>query len=172
MEQIPQPIVKAEPEPEFAAFIAIDWADQKHYWSLQVAGQKGLQRGTLDHTPEAVEVWIMELHVRFGGRPLAVALEQRRGALAVMLSKYAHVHLYPVHPMTLAKFREAWYPSRSKSDPSDADLLLEILTTHRSRLRRLDPDTVEMRLRRPPACADSRPDFASARPSVTASRIC
>jgi hypothetical protein len=54
--------------------------------------------------------------------------------------------LYPVHPTTLAKFREAWYPSRSKSDPSDADLLLEILTTHRSRLRRLDPDTVEMRL--------------------------
>jgi hypothetical protein len=144
MEQIPQPIVKAEPE--FAALVAIDWADQKHYWSLQVVGQEGLQRGTLDHTPEAVEVWIMELHMRFGGRPLAVALEQRRGALAVMLSKYAHLHLYPVHPMTLAKFRQAWYPSRSKSDPSDADLLLEILTTHRSRLRRLDPDTVEMRL--------------------------
>src|SRR6516165_9765040 len=36
----------------------------------QVAGQEGLQRGTLDHTPEAVEVWIMELQVRFGGRPL------------------------------------------------------------------------------------------------------
>ena len=134
MEQIPQPIVKAEPEPEFAAFIAIDWADQKHYWSLQVAGQKGLQRGTLDHTPEAVEVWIMELQVRFRGRPLAVALEQRRGALAVMRGKYAHVHWYPVHPMTLAKFREAWYPSRSKSDPIDANLLLEILTAHRSRL--------------------------------------
>jgi len=146
MEQTPQPIVKAEPEPEFAAFVAIDWADQKHYWSLQVVGQKGLQRGTLDNTPEAVEVWTMELHARFGGRPLAVALEQRRGALAVMLSKYAHLHLYPVHPTTLAKFREAWYPSRSKSDPSDADLLLEILTAHRSRLRRLDPDTVEMRL--------------------------
>jgi hypothetical protein len=63
----------------------------------------------------------MELHLRFGGRPLAVALEQRRGALAVMLGKYAHLHLYPVHPMTLAKFRQAWYPSRSKSDPSDAD---------------------------------------------------
>ena len=106
MEQIPQqPIVKAELEPEFAAFVAIDWADQKHYWSLQVVGQEGIQRGILDHTPEAVEVWIMELHLRFGGRPLAVALEQRRGVLAVMLSKYAHVHLYPVHPTTLAKFR-------------------------------------------------------------------
>ena len=85
MEQILQPIGKAEPE--FAALVAIDWADQKHYWSLQVVGQEGLQRGTLDNTPEAVEVWIMELHMRFGGRPLAVALEQRRGAWAVMLSK-------------------------------------------------------------------------------------
>src|SRR5215472_13280648 len=146
MKEIPKPIGKAEAEPEFAAFIAIDWADQKHYWSLQVVGQKGLQRGTLDNTPEAVEAWIAELRMRLGERPLAMALEQRRGALVVMLSKYAHVHLYPVHPTTLAKFREAWYPSRSKSDPSDADLLLEILTANRSRLRRLDPDTVEMRL--------------------------
>src|SRR5215468_11398881 len=109
MEHILQPIGKAEPE--FAALVAIDWADKKHYWSLKVVGQEGLQRGTLDNTPEAVEVWIMELHMRFGGQPLAVALEQRRGALAVMLSKYAHVHLYPVHPMTLARFRQAWYLS-------------------------------------------------------------
>ena len=64
MEHILQPIGKVEPE--FAALVAIDWADQKHYWSLQVVGQKGLPRGTLDHTPEAVEVWIMELPVRFG----------------------------------------------------------------------------------------------------------
>src|SRR5262249_10043516 len=67
MEHILQPIGKAEPE--FAALVAIDWADQKHYWSLKVVGQEGLQRGTLDHTPEAVEVWMMELHLRFGGRP-------------------------------------------------------------------------------------------------------
>ena len=51
-----------------------------------------------------------------------------------------------MHPATLAKFREAWYTSRSKSDPRDADLLLEIVIGHRHRLRRLDPDTEEMRL--------------------------
>ena len=54
MEQILQPIGNAEPE--FAALVAIDWADQKHYWSLKVAGQPALQRGHLDNTPEAVEV--------------------------------------------------------------------------------------------------------------------
>jgi hypothetical protein len=31
------------------------------------------------------------------------------------------LHLYPVHPLTLAQYREAWYPSRSKDDPQDAD---------------------------------------------------
>jgi transposase len=63
-----------------------------------------------------------------------------------MLSKYGQLHLYPVHPLTLAKYREAWYPSRSKDDPQDADLLREILCQHRDRLRRLDPDTTTMRL--------------------------
>jgi len=38
------------------------------------------QRGELDHTPEAVQVWAAELEQRFGGRPIAVALEQARGA--------------------------------------------------------------------------------------------
>src|SRR5215469_8016989 len=109
MEQILQPSGKAEPE--FAALVAIDWADQKHYWSLKMVGQEGIQRGTLDHTPEAVEVWIMELHLRFGGRPLAVALEQRRGALAVMLSKYAHVHFYLMHPMPPRTTLLAYTPS-------------------------------------------------------------
>jgi hypothetical protein len=52
-----------------------------------VGQQEGLQRGTLDHTPEAVEVWIMELQLRYGGRPLAVALEQRRGAFAAKRSQ-------------------------------------------------------------------------------------
>jgi len=66
-----------------------------------------------------------------------------------MLGKYSQLHLYPSHPLTLAKYRETWYPSRSKDDIDDikdANLLLEILTRHRGRLRRLDPDTAEIRL--------------------------
>ena len=27
-----------EQEPEFVAFVGIDWADQKHVWCLQAAG--------------------------------------------------------------------------------------------------------------------------------------
>jgi transposase len=132
-------------EPEFAAWVGIDWADKKHYWSLRTAEANCLERGTLDNTPEAVEIWMMELQRRFHGRAVAIALEQRKGALVVMLGKYEHAYLYPVNPVTLARFREAWYPSGTKNDARDADLLLEVLTKHREHLRRLDPDIPEMR---------------------------
>jgi hypothetical protein len=108
-------------------FRRIDWADKKHYWSLSVGGLGRPERGTLDNTPEAVEVWMMELRRRFEGQPIAPALEQRRGALVVMLGKYDHACLYPVHPRTLARFREAWYPSGAKDDTKDAELLREIV---------------------------------------------
>jgi transposase len=133
-------------EPEFAAFVAIDWADKLHYFSLRITETGETERGSLESSPEAVELWACRLERRFGGKPVAVALEQRRGALVAMLGKYSHLLVYPVHPLTLSKYREAWYPSRSKDDVKDADLLLEILLRHRERLRRIDPDTPAMRL--------------------------
>ena len=48
-------------ETEFAAWVGIDWADQKHAWALQIPGQLEVERGDLDHTPEAVEVWAADL---------------------------------------------------------------------------------------------------------------
>src|SRR5437773_9500847 len=113
----PQSIATEENrEPDFAAFLAIDWADKQHYWSLQLAGSDKVERGSVENSPEAVECWITQLSRRLAGQPIALALEQRKGALQVMLGKYGQLHLYPVHPLTLAKYRETWYPSRSKDD--------------------------------------------------------
>jgi hypothetical protein len=83
-------------ENEFAAYVAIDWADQKHCWALEVPGSSGRQSGTLDHTPEAVDIWATELRLRFSGRLVAVALEQSRGPLVFMLTKYEHLVVFPV----------------------------------------------------------------------------
>ncbi len=41
-------------EAAFAAFIGIDWADQRHAWAMQIPDGTLLQ-GELTHTPEAVE---------------------------------------------------------------------------------------------------------------------
>jgi transposase len=132
-------------EPDFAAFIAIDWADREHAWALQVPGGARRETGKLTHTPEAIDAWAMQWATRFSGRPVAVALEQSRGALIHALQKYPHLVLYPIHTSTSYDYRKAMRPSGSKSDPGDADLLLDLLTLHRDRFRVLRPDTEQTR---------------------------
>jgi transposase len=127
-------------EPQFAALVGIDWADRKHAWSLQTVGSDQVERGEMQHSPETVESWVSALSARFSGRPIAVAVEQSRGALVFMLAKYASLHVYPIHSRAAAQFRAALYPSGCKDDPVDADLLLELLAHHRNHLRPLRPD--------------------------------
>ena len=77
---------------------------------------------------------------------IAVALEQSRGALVFMLAKYAHLHLYPIHPRAAAQFRAALYPSGAKDDPVDGDMLLELVAASSSPSTPPEPDTEQTRL--------------------------
>ena len=106
-----------QPEPEFAALVAIDWADQKHLWALEAAGGVEREQGELEHRPETIEVWAMGLAQRFRGGNIAVCLEQSRGALLAVLSKYEHLVIYPVHPSMVARPRKAYYPYRRQGRP-------------------------------------------------------
>lgn len=124
-----------------AACMGLDWAKDKHAITQKDLESGQQERCQLSNTPEAVEQWATALAVRFGGRPVAVALEQSRGAVICMLSKYAHLILFPVHPKTLADYRKALHPSGAKDDPSDADMLQEFLELHGDRLRMWQPDT-------------------------------
>ncbi len=142
---MPEPILSPQPEPEFAALVAIDWADQKHVWCLPATGTSQREHGQMPHTPEAVQNWVAKLSQRFGSRPIALAVEQTRGALLFMLTKYESLHLYPIHPRTLAPYRAALFPSGTKDDPLDAGLLLDLLVHHRNHLRRLEPDSESTR---------------------------
>src|SRR6266849_8487330 len=138
--------VDSTDEPRFAAYVAIDWGDSKHVWSLQPADSDRRERGEIEHSPEAVAAWAAMLSARFGGQPVALAVEQSRGPLVFMLGKYEQLHIYPIHPRAASQFRAALFPSGAKDDPSDAELLLDLLVHHRARLRRLKPDTEQTRL--------------------------
>lgn len=128
----------------FAAYIGLDWADKKHYFTMQTADGKR-SRDELKHTPEAIDAWAAELARRFDGRPVAIALEQARGALIAVLCKYAHLHLFIVDPSRLNYYRKSVSPSGAKSDPVDGDLILDFQLKHPELLRCLEPDTVETR---------------------------
>lgn len=127
-------------EPSFAAFVAIDWGDEKHAVALRVAGQTQTEHTILEQKPEALAEWIAGLRKRFGGGTVAVILEQKRGALLYALQPHEHLVLYPINPQMSAKFRQAFYPSGAKDDPSDAALQLDILLQHRDRLTPWRPD--------------------------------
>src|SRR6266550_4380508 len=131
--------------PDYAAFVGLDWGDEKHALSLCAAESSVVERLSLQQTPEALAGWANTLRTRFPNRKIAVALEQTRGALLAGLIQYEHIVPFPVNPKSLARFREAFYPSRSKDDLLDADLLLELLSKHRDHLRPWQPDTVETR---------------------------
>ena len=62
---------------EFAAFVGIDWAEQRHVLALQDVQSGRIAIDEVEHTPEAVDAWAMELSQRYQERPIAVALVAR-----------------------------------------------------------------------------------------------
>ncbi len=130
---------------EFAACIGLDWADAKHDICLQGAGCDTREFQDLEHRPEVIDAWATALLQRFEGGPIAIALALNKGPIVEALRKYEGVVLFHINPMMLAKYREAFTPSRAKDDPTDAELQLELLLLHRDKLTPLAPQSPEMR---------------------------
>jgi transposase len=129
----------------FAAFVGIDWADAKHAVCLQTADSTKRECFQLEHTPEAIDAWVTTLRTRFNGQPVAICLERNKGPLVSALRKYDFLVLFPINPLMLARYREAFTPSRAKDDPTDAALQLALRLTHRDTLQPLRPQSPTMR---------------------------
>lgn len=125
---------------EFAAYIGIDWADQKHDISLSASIDGKADYTRISSTPEALSEWLSQLRQRFPEGRIAVCLEQSRGSLVYHLMTYDFIVLFPVNPMTLAQYRKAFHTSGAKDDRPDADLLRELICVHRKHLRPWYPD--------------------------------
>jgi transposase len=132
-------------ESAYAAFIGIDWADRKHDICLQVAGGEKRERLVLEHRPGVIQAWAEQLRERFAGAPVAVSVELSRGPIVSALLEHDFFVLFPVQPTTVANYRKAFSPSGAKDDPTDAEVILELLVRHRDKLKRLEPEGGEMR---------------------------
>ena len=129
-------------EPPIAAFVGIDWADQKHDIVIQAATASAeLEYSRIGSEPDALAEWVIKVRERFasGGRIL-VCLEQSRGALIHFLMGYECFELYPINPKQLASYRQTFRPSGAKDDPLDAELLCQLVSLHHQRLRPWHPD--------------------------------
>ena len=125
---------------QFKAFVGIDWADTKHDICLQQAGDDRREFDCIPHQVTRIDEWAKALHQRFGG-PIAIALELARGPIVSVLQRHAFFTLFPINPAMLAKYREAFKPSRAKDDPTDAELARDLLLRHPERFSPLRPQS-------------------------------
>src|SRR2546428_12116978 len=130
---------------EYAALVAVDWADQQHAVCLLDPSTGAREQAIVNHSPAALQEWAIGLLHRCAGQPIAVCLEQSRGPLIYALLQYDFFVLYPINPATVAKYRQAFSTAHGKDDPSDADYLLDLLEHHRNRLRPWHPDDQKTR---------------------------
>jgi transposase len=128
----------------FTAFVGIDWADRKHDVCIQSADNQKREFSVIPHKVEAINEWAQSLIQRFGS-PIAVAVELSKGPIVYALQKFDGFVIYPINPSTLAKYREAFTPSRAKDDPTDAEFAVDLLLRHPDRFKPLQPQSLEMR---------------------------
>jgi transposase len=133
---------------DYAALIGIDWADQKHALAtlaLPAHNQAQPELSILEHKTDVLIQWISSVQERFAGGRIAIAIEQRKGALIHFLSAFDFIDLYPIEPLSLKSYRQALYPSGAQSDPVDAALLVQFLLKHHSALRCHRPQSAQVR---------------------------
>ena len=129
----PEPV----PAPAPGAWIGLDWGHKTHAFALQ--GPAGPpEEGTLTQSAETLHAWLRGLEQRFGGQPVAVAVEAKRGAVVDALLQYPWLILYPINPVTSARYRQAFTPSGASDDLPDARVLLELVRDHAAKLRALE----------------------------------
>lgn len=147
----------------FTAWIGLDWGHTTHAFVWQDCSGH-TEEGTLNHSAENLHAWLQQLAQRYGGRPVALAIEASRGPVIATLLQYPWLTIYPINPVTSAHYRRAFVPSGAKDDTPDARLLLELVRDHAAKLRPLEPQDEATRTLR--GLVEARRDLVDRRTQV------
>jgi transposase len=128
----------------FSVHVGLDWADKKHDICVQVKGEDQRTFSVIVHSPESIDDWIKGLHQKVKGN-IAIAVELNKRPIVYALQKYSFVTVYPIHGLTLARYRQAMFPSGSKDDPSDAELALDMMLNYPKKITPLKPSSEKTR---------------------------
>jgi transposase len=125
---------------QYVLLLGIDWADAVHEVCYCNPQSQTRSHQQIKQDPNALHDWLGKLQQQYPGQQIAVAVEQKQGALIHGLREYDFIDIYPVNPATSAQYRNAFHTSGAKDDPGDAELILDILSFHRDKLMQLQPE--------------------------------
>ena len=120
--------------------IGLDRSDKQADLCLITPATGQRRSAIIDTAPEALWEWLLELRQRHPQARVGLCLEQPAVHLVAFLESYEWITLYPINPITLQKFREAFVTSRAKDDAKDADYLADLLLTHHAKLKPWAPE--------------------------------
>jgi hypothetical protein len=61
-------------------------------------------------------------------------------------SAQAVITVFPVHALSLARYRQTFWPSGAKDDPQDAELALELMLRYPKKIKAIESDNADIRL--------------------------
>ena len=127
-------------EHPFDLLIGLDRSDTKADFAYidTHSGRRWSQ--TLETDPEHLHDWLAQLRQDYPQAKIALCLEQPAVNIILFLETYSWITLFPINPITLQKFREAFVTSRAKDDGKDALYLVELLLTHHDKLKSWVPE--------------------------------
>jgi len=100
---------------------------------------------TLNTSPENLCEWLAQLRQQHPQARVGFCLEQPAVHLIPFLETYNWITLFPINPLTLQKFREAFVTSRAKDDAKDAQYLAQLLLAHPDKLKAWAPEDAPTR---------------------------
>ena len=131
--------------PPYDLIIGLDRSDRKADLHLIQTGNDQRHSQTIDTAPEALWEWLLKLRQQHPQARVALCLEQPASHLIAFLEAYDWITLYPINPITLQKYREAFVTSRAKDDTKDARYLAELLLNHHDKLKPWAPEDSQTR---------------------------
>lgn len=125
--------------------IGLDRSDTKADLHL-IDTHTGQRRSdTVNTSPEHLWEWLAQLRQQHPQACVGICLEQPAAHLIPFLETYNWITLFPINPITLQKFREAFVTSRAKDDAKDAQYLAELLFAHPDKLKPWAPEDAPTR---------------------------
>lgn len=88
-----------------------------HDICLQDANENQRTFSIIEHQAKKIDEWVQALCQRFDA-PIAIVVELSKGPIIYALQKYDCFAIFPINPSILAKYRQAFQPSRANNNPT------------------------------------------------------
>lgn len=122
-------------------YLGVDWGDQHHGLCVQDEAGTLIRQCQVAHTPEGLSEWGRWLEEwRAAGLELWAAIERPEGRVVDFLLDHGVV-VYPINPKAVARARDRFRMSATKSDRFDAQVLATFLRTDHPHVHPLRPSS-------------------------------